>query len=128
MYAPVAQLGRGTALKTLKVWVRVSPGVSAEYCFRGMLTYPNLAEGHGSELCQYGFKSHREYARVPQPGRGSRLRTGTVWVRIPSRVRHSGAIYGNRTTNVRLQEGALKMRDLRVQVLPVLLETCRRRR
>ncbi len=80
--------------------------------FRDMLTYPNLAEEHGSELWQYGFESRREYARVPQPGRGSRLRTGTVWVQIPSRVRHSGAI-GRR--------GALKMRFLQVQVLPVLL-------
>ena len=59
MYAPVAQLGRGAALKTLKVWVRILLGVSAEYYVPW-------------------------HAHVPQLGRGTRLRTVTVRVRIPS--------------------------------------------
>ncbi len=59
MYAPVAQLGRGAALKTLKVWVRILLGVFAEYYVPW-------------------------HAHVPQSGRGTRPRTVTVRVRFPS--------------------------------------------
>ena len=112
---PRSPIGRGKAFKPSYVWVRISLGVSTKRLSFSLHAHVPQS-GRGTRLRTVTVRVRLpSWVRSRTPtGRGTWLRTMKVRVRISSRVRHSGAI-GRRS--------ALKMRDLRVQVLPVLLET-----
>ena len=74
-HAPVAQLAGGISLRTRAVRVRISPGAPI---------HPRSPTGRGPALNagQCRFEACRGYAPVAQIGRGGRLKSGMLQVRV----------------------------------------------